>query len=54
MKADLGGVQALIERTEKLGKVEEATEKMADTSEKYARNANELMNKMKNKKWYQW
>lgn len=44
---------ALIERSEKLSKVEDATAQMASASESYAKNASALVEKMKNKKWYQ-
>ena len=44
---------ALIERKEKLSKTEEATEKMAVNAEAYQKNAQLLVEKMKNRKWYQ-
>ena len=42
-----------MERGEKLGETEEATERMKLQAEVYAQSAHHLMNKYKNKKWYQ-
>jgi len=45
--------QLAMERGEKLGDLDERTERMRNEAEMYAHNANMLKNKMKDKKWYQ-
>ena len=45
--------QLLGERGEKLGMVEENAEKMKDSAEQFASAAHTLMNKYKDRKWYQ-
>ena len=42
-----------MERGEKLGQVDESTERMKEEAEEYARQAHQLMLRYKNKKWYQ-
>ena len=46
-------VQALVERGQKLGEVEEQTAQMRDAAHQFSRNAENLADKYKNKKWYQ-
>jgi syntaxin-binding protein 5 len=45
--------QALIERGEKLSEIEDRTAVMADHAKDYGNNASQLLDKFKNKKWYQ-
>ena len=45
--------QLLNERGEKLGEVSEKTEQMMNSAEQFASAAHGLMNKYKDKKWYQ-
>jgi hypothetical protein len=42
-----------VERGERLGELDERTERMKMEAEDYSRSAKELMLKYKNKKWYQ-
>jgi syntaxin-binding protein 5 len=42
-----------IERGEKLGQLEDKTEKMSADAEKFSSAAHQLMLKYKDKKWYQ-
>lgn len=44
---------AAIERGEKLGQLSDVTERMRDEAEQYSAHANQIMQKYKNKKWYQ-
>ena len=46
-------LQLAMERGEKLGQVDESTERMKEEAEEYARQAHQLMLRYKNKKWYQ-
>lgn len=43
----------MVERGEKLGKLEDKTEKMMNDSENFSNAAHQLMLKYKDKKWYQ-
>ncbi len=43
-----------LERGQKLNELEDRTEAMANEAEQYANNAKMLLNKTKDKKWYQW
>lgn len=45
--------QQLVERGQKLGQVEEKTEKMMNEAENFSSAAHQLMLKYKDKKWYQ-
>ena len=45
--------QAFVERGEKLNQLEDRTEQMADEAKQYRDNARALLNKEKNRKWYQ-
>ena len=44
---------AAIERGQKLNELEDRTEQMADEAKNYAKTANSLLHKYKDKKWYQ-
>jgi hypothetical protein len=46
-------VQAILERGEKLSEIEDRTANMSEGSKQYANHASALVDKMKNKKWYQ-
>ena len=50
---DLVSPQAALERGEKLGDLEERTERMKMEAEQFSINANQLKMKYKDKKWYQ-
>lgn len=43
----------MMERGDKLGQLEDRTERMMMNAEKFSSNAHELMQKSKDKKWYQ-
>ena len=45
--------QMLVERGEKLSEVEERTAQMSENARAYAQRSNQLVDKLKNKKWYQ-
>ncbi|XKL62483.1 hypothetical protein PGB90_002316 [Kerria lacca] len=45
--------QLMVERGEKLGQLEDRSQRMMMDAEKFASNAHELMQKSKDKKWYQ-
>ena len=44
---------AMIERDQKLNELEDRTEQMSNEAKQYATNANALLGKYKDKKWYQ-
>ena len=43
----------MIERGEKLGQLEDNAERMANTAQEFGGTAHALMNKYKDRKWYQ-
>lgn len=43
----------MVERGEKLNQLEERAERMRSEAENFSSSAHELMNKYKDKKWYQ-
>ena len=43
----------MIERGQKLNELEDRTEQMSNEAKQYATNANALLGKYKDKKWYQ-
>lgn len=43
----------MVERGDKLGQLEDKTQRMMTDAEKFASSAHELMQKSKDKKWYQ-
>ena len=45
--------QAALERGEKLGELEEKTDRMRMNAESFGQMASQVKNKYKNKKWYQ-
>ncbi|XP_058838806.1 syntaxin-binding protein 5 [Topomyia yanbarensis] len=45
--------QLMLERGDKLGQLEERTERMASEAQQFSNSANMLVNKYKDKKWYQ-
>ena len=45
--------QLMVERGDKLSQLEDRTERMMTDAKKFASNAHELMQKNKDKKWYQ-
>lgn len=52
--SEIGRAKMLaIERGQKLGQLSDTTERLRDDSEQYANNAHQIMQRMKNKKWYQ-
>ena len=45
--------QLMLERGDKLGQLEERTERMSNEAQQFSSSAHMLMNKYKDKKWYQ-
>ena len=45
--------KAVVERGDKLNQLEERSERMSTEAERFSQNAQALMGKYKNKKWYQ-